>query len=528
MKLLRVIIVLLFLASPAWAATYHIDPTAGDGGDGSFASPFNEWSDLPAMSSGDDVYFKCATTITPNAQFVVDWTGTSGDQVVIGAYYDDGGAVYGVSGSRPTIDGDGYYELGTDYYGAQIKVAGVDYVEVRDLHIYQAGGIGIELEGDYTDFPEHCVVDNCDVEGAARQGISCSRAPYNYNQITDNDVSGAGYGWASGLTDGTWPVAISISHCPHSYTTISGNYVHENYGEGIGVWRAEAAAADDSGYATIEDNLIWNNRRVDIYIDGTQYNTVRRNICLGAGTSYVSGWPPGGFASTVSDSRYWNHYGIWINSEVYAASVSPAHGNVIYNNLVAGHYAGIGIDTEDTSGELEDVLLYSNTVIDNATNFSIGSRIGSATTSGVEFKNNISLCTSGAACANGSDPSWLDSKITADHNAWTGSVPTYFGDAATDELVDGDDIASTIDFQDIDETTALAIAAEFKLAVGSNLINAGATLGGPYNVDYWGTSRPVGAAYDIGAYEYTAGLIDPSENIKTRVVGGTVTGGAMR
>jgi len=40
------------------------------------------------------------------------------------------------------------------------------------------------------------------------------------------------------------------------------------------------------------------------------------------------------------------------------------------------------------------------------------------------------------------------------------------------------------------------------LILGSSTIDAGATLGAPYNVDIDGTSRPQNSVYDIGAYEY--------------------------
>ncbi|HKI79554.1 MAG TPA: right-handed parallel beta-helix repeat-containing protein [Ignavibacteriaceae bacterium] len=44
---------------------------------------------------------------------------------------------------------------------------------------------------------------------------------------------------------------------------------------------------------------------------------------------------------------------------------------------------------------------------------------------------------------------------------------------------------------------------DFSLQAESPAIDAGATLGSPYNIDILGVTRPVGTAYDIGSYEWT-------------------------
>jgi Secretion system C-terminal sorting domain/Right handed beta helix region len=56
---------------------------------------------------------------------------------------------------------------------------------------------------------------------------------------------------------------------------------------------------------------------------------------------------------------------------------------------------------------------------------------------------------------------------------------------------------------------------DFSLQAGSPAINAGATLGSPYNIDILGAARPVGTAYDIGCYEGTSSGKGRNEGLAT-------------
>jgi hypothetical protein len=49
------------------------------------------------------------------------------------------------------------------------------------------------------------------------------------------------------------------------------------------------------------------------------------------------------------------------------------------------------------------------------------------------------------------------------------------------------------------------LTADYELGAGSPAIDAGADLGTAYNTDFNGTTRPVGPAWDIGAFEFTSG-----------------------
>lgn len=467
---LFVIIGIFALITNAYSAVYHIDPSASRGGNGSAASPFNEWSDLPAMRMGDDVYFKCGTWLSPSSSLRVGWQGTKDDPVVIGSYYlDNTDAVYGLKGARPVISGSNYTVPGGNWYSGLVSVQSADYVHIKNLHIYKAGGTGIKIDGRYTTNSRFFIVDNCVIEGAVMSGIATSRNPENYGRITNNDVSGCAYGWHKGFEGiHTWPVTITVAHCPKAHTIISGNYVHENWGEGIGVWRAQSPSADGSGYVTIEDNVIWNNRRVDIYIDSTSHNIVRRNLCLGANDSM--------FSSINSGGRPWNQFGIWVNNEIYNGVDFPSNHNSIYNNIVVGHYAGIGISTEAETGTMTGNRFYNNTVIANRSNFTVGNRLSGFRTRDVIFKNNISYCPPGTDCQDvGNDPAWFDGKINADYNAWTRRPSNWSG---PNDKITNDSWKRISGWQDLRRIPSIY---HFMPKDGNPVLGAGVYLPAPYN-----------------------------------------------
>ena len=102
MKAIKLTITLLLnlLPSFAFAGTAHyVDSSAGTNGNGSYASLQNNIYSVNShsFSTGEVLYFKVNTTCTPSVKFMIDWNGSSGDQVIIGAYYGNG--QFGLNGN---------------------------------------------------------------------------------------------------------------------------------------------------------------------------------------------------------------------------------------------------------------------------------------------------------------------------------------------------------------------------------------------------------------------------------------------
>lgn len=467
-----IIVILCVLTLPAFSAIYHIDPAANAGGDGSFASPLQKWTELPTMLTGDDVFIKCGTTLQPSRYLSINWEGTVSDPVVIGAYYEENNkAVYAVKGSRPTISGSNYTVPSNKGWQALIDVSSKDYIQIKDLHIYQSGFYGIKIWGNLRSGANsaHFLLKNVKVEGTYNGGIMVSDNPKNYGIIEDCEVTGGAWGWKydhvskGGSWGGTWAICLAVNNSPYSNTIVRRNYVHENWGEGIGTYRDSRPGSGGSGYVTIEDNVVWNSRRVDIYIDSTDNNIVRNNICAGAGAKEVEK-----YKSTSAADRGWNQFGIWVNNEIYNGISHTANNNLIYRNYVAGHYAGIGISSEVEIGVMVGNKFYNNTAIGNYLNYMVGSKIRGLDTDNNVFKNNVSYCPPDSTCKDvSSDHTWIDDKIQSSHNAWT-NIPTNWG--SVDDKKVNDNWSKNRNWQKL---IAIPSVKDFMPTLGNPVIGSG-------------------------------------------------------
>ncbi len=193
-------------------------------------------------------------------------------------------------------------------------------------------------------------------------------------------------------------------------------------------------------------------------IDGGQYyNNGASGIQI-----YDSTWLPSN--NIVRNVKVYN------NSRTFTAHTSPGitinsgSGNKVYNSIIYetrnAFSLGVRVDLGASNTELYSLTIYGSP--------GSGLEITGAAT-GTTYRNVVSYLNT---------PNLSDSGVSsvASNNSTSGTNPVFVN-------------AGTYDFH---------------LQLGSPLINAGYTLGIPYNTDYAGVSRPKGSAYDIGAYEYVS------------------------
>jgi hypothetical protein len=295
-----------------------------------------------------------------SGQLIVNWSGTAAAPAVVGAYYlENGAARQGFQTARPIIDGQA---KAIDQYDAQIRIAG-NYVRVENLAVVSSAGRGVGAVG--TSYVEivQCTTDKTYKNGIIFVDSSHPTIRGNYVSLAIGSYPATGNAGGGGIelvrtTDGV----------------VARNTLSLVYGEGIN-------ANEGSARTLIEDNFVYGVRSAGIYIDAAPYVTVRRNVVIG-----------------TANSEFWRDdngvgAGIALNNEVYhyedrglAASVQTQHARV-YDNLVAGTNAGIGVWGAFAGSSFDDVLIFNNTLVDN----DIQASMTSVPKPGAKFVNNILL-----------------------------------------------------------------------------------------------------------------------------------------
>jgi hypothetical protein len=162
--------------------------------------------------------------------------------------------------------------------------------------------------------------------------------------------------------------------------------------------------------------------------------------------------------NTIRNSLFYGNGGNPNHPSSGAIWASSGTGNLIYNNIVYDNNFGLTL----TGLSLE---VYNNTIYNNNYN---GIYIKPGSHTGMKIQNNISYGNTLAGIKNDGTDVVLSNNLTSD--------PLFVNAAGYD----------------------------FHLKSNSPAINAGYKLSSVVTTDYSGTSRPQGAAFDIGAFESTS------------------------
>jgi PKD repeat protein len=336
--------------------------------------------------------------------------------------------------------------------GYGIKIYGASRVWIDNIYCHHCQDCGICCSGaDNLSDPgcDHVLIENCDVW-------------YN-SMLSEYGKSGA---YANGLS--------CRNGC--SYVTVKNCIVWENWGEGINNY--------NSTHVTVQDCISYDNMTMNFISDNNYYHTIERcvsyytvdNICSGYTYSHQACL----FYEDETDEPGPNNQYVTIRNNIFCQ--------------FDGDYWCFNGESPAGTGFV-DAKIYNNLFYNNSSTYETWRIHGTYNCSNSYIKNNIFIQDGSKAIAN--VPSGITG-VTYDYNCW--SKATDSDAKGAHDYVGNPKILKTGSINRGEFNPSWA-----KLASDSPVINIGASLTSDVTEDFWGTSRPQGSAYDIGACEFVSG-----------------------
>jgi len=255
-----------------------------------------------------------------------------------------------------------------------------------------------------------------------------------------------------------------------------------------------------NNHTTLRNNHVYNATTWGIYISHSDYALIESNRS---------------HDNNFGDPNYWNHHGIYVSD---SSQYPTVRNNVVYNNGGNGiHFNGDA--SQGGTGMVVGAVVEGNIVYNNGANG--GSAINCDGVRDSVFRNNLlynnhakglALYTIDAAAGSTNNTIVNNTIVQA-----SGAGPALtLKDGATGVNVVNNILLGGTDFQNSPGTNSNNIttsssnlfvnsgAGDYHLAAGSPAIDKGTSSYAPAT-DLEGKSRPAGAGYDIGAYEYNGG-----------------------
>lgn len=387
-----------------------------------------------------------------------------------------------------------------------------DYIEMSGFEIRNSSGMGIYCKGSYNKFTNNKILFNSScgfkIVGTANGDIITGGFD---NEFSDNEVMECVLeNWPRySMPDFCplcWAGAIAFNCCKNG--KILRNKVYRNHGEGISTGGAAMGLPSSVGLI-ISENELWDNYSVQIYIHGSSDCVVDKNFMYNTGR-----YPP------VSPNLSRNLPGITTALETWSGSqYSHLKNNVFTNNIVVNAQCGFQFFCDYDGSGISDYIIANNTFVNSRwvglwlDGFS-GSSVCSHTNNIIQ--NNIFI----------KRKDWIillvenvDSTNIFTHNlfynysgnqlySWNGNNyyslnSLFFATGQGDSCIWGNPLLSNITVADSFENFVYVDVDKdnFKLNENSPAIDKGKNIS-TILWDGWGTSRPQGSNYDIGAFEF--------------------------
>ena len=321
------------------SVTYYVAINGSDSYNGLFPSyqsgydgPFRTINRATGVvKPGDTVEIRAGTyqeTVRCSAN------GTAANRITIANYQDE------------TVIVDGGYKLpGGSVYDFLVLIFG-DYVTFRDIAVKRSSGGLLALSGDYS------YAINVIGNGSRETGLF-AKGSHNLIDGCSMTDNGNGYG-IGGQT--TWGSAICTIG---GNTTIQNCIAYENRGEGFNAYGG-------STNSIFQDNVAYDNRSTNLYLDSSHNSTVQRNLVYQTKPEYLmNGIAIGAETGMPSDILICNNLvtACRVNFEIDSNVSSLSNVTVAYNTFVNS----VGGESGYTMGVFyrADIDAYSNSIFKN-------------------------------------------------------------------------------------------------------------------------------------------------------------------
>ena len=364
-RILLIAITCLWWSFAFAGESYFIDLDARINGNGSFQQPWNNIHDVNnfKFKVGDDVYFKCGTISSGSENLIVHWSGTDNDKIIIGAYYTKNNEpIFGINtDGRPIIQGkiDSFPTVDNGL----IHIQGFSHVTIKDLKLYNSGAQGIFVKGP----AEYISVNNVYVQNTRQHGILFIKGTGGgvKNSIIENStIERAIYN--------SFPGASICINSGYIVGEVSNIIIRKNTvfhgAEGIGLYKGPT-------YITVENNVVYDNRAVQMYTDRGGHHQIWRNNIV------------------YESKERWSTNGTILfamNNEGHNLIVNESYrDNEYYGNYIAGGKIGFSLGNSSSDSGLvpSNIKIYDNRIVDCMENIKIWSSFNGKN---IEIKNNVS------------------------------------------------------------------------------------------------------------------------------------------
>lgn len=414
---------------------HYVDCSAATNGDGSQANPWNSLASPNAhtFGPGDSLLFKRG--VTCNGGFVATGSGSAAYPITI--------ADYG-TGALPILDG------GTTNTHT-ILLNNVEYYELSNLTIRGGSLWGVRINATTTGLTlNHFYVTNLDISAVnhtatARNdsgllGIYPDVAGSIMNDILVDGVTTHDTTAGAGITIGggrDYPCSGSCTYPGGTGIIVRNSLSHDVGGDGIVIWALQNGLIETSvAYNTGECTTCSGSTPVSIWTWDTNGATVQNTESYSAHTWNSDG---GGYDIDGDnlDNIYQYNYGHDSDGQCIAildfdATVATTNSVVRYNicaaNAVAGSNSGEILPWVWSSGTLNGVQVYNNTIYANSTQSSFavihdgagngGTRVTYSGSIPNFYKNNLIYSTNAAM-------TFISTTPTLDYNLWYSTTGSY-------------------------------------------------------------------------------------------------------